>query len=188
MTKHSSKRKQFITEPVEVDLSVRIEQLQRDTVIGIGGEKTSHGFVLPRKLKRSFNERFRRIGQPRLCAPTLFGAAVVAALQASGRIPSQVTIDREYDGYESLIIGLLALFFPRAIVVIKPIGRKSPAHAVAYNTHLRHRSPDGKLSQRHLAKIITGALNKKTAREPHRPGLAGVRKPNWPVRGKYKRG
>ena len=165
--------------PVAVDQSVKIEELNRDSVIGIASSKeASIAYVVPRRVKRHFNEYFRRIGQPRKCAPSVFAAAIVTSLQAGKWSPSIITVDTEYSGHEQLIISYITAHFPRAVVSIERIKRSSPAHAAAYNTHLNHRQPDGILSQHLLSKIIK---QQKTAGEPHHPGLTGVRKPNQPV-------
>jgi len=163
---------------LEIDQSVRIEELNRNTVIGITNGINGVSYIIPRKAKRHFNEQFRREGKPRQCAPTIFAVAIVTSLQLLKIQPSQLVIDDEYSGHERIIMALINSFYPDSIITIERIGRHSLAHAAAYNTHLGHIRPKAIISLKHLNKVLT---NKKTAGELHRPGLTRVHKPNQPV-------
>lgn len=162
----------------DVDQSVRIEELNRDSVIGIANSDRSLAYVIPRKTKRYFNELFRRQGKPRQCAPAIFAASIVASLRLGKISPSIINIDIEYLGYGHYISEFINDFYPHTVIAIRRIGRSSLAHAAAYNTHLKHRDPDGIIPKTLLGKII---FNKKTAAEPHRLGLTRVHKSKQPV-------
>lgn len=158
----------------EVDQSVRIEELNRDTAIGIGSKDVQRAFILPRKVKRHFNKHFRRLGKPRQCASTLFAASIVIALQKSSLQPGSLIIDTEYARHENFIISFISFFFPRAVITIKRVGKNSPGHEAAYFTHIKKRKPDGNITQREIEKILE---IKKTAREPHHREFTRIRKP-----------
>lgn len=80
------KKTQKLSFRFEVDQSVRIEELNRDTIIGIGDQHAQFAYRLPRKIKRRFNEYFRRMGKAHRCAPMLFAAAIVLSLRKSKKM------------------------------------------------------------------------------------------------------
>lgn len=155
---------------LEVDQSVRIEELNRDTIIGIGGKDFQRSYRLPRKIKRYFNEQFRRHGKQKRCAPSLFAAAVVLALSKSEQKVTNVIIDTEYLGYETLVRSIIARFYPRAVINLKPIGKLSPAHQAAYGAHLGRKKIHGILTQDEIETIIF-TFNKKDGWRTPSPGM-----------------
>lgn len=169
---------------LEVDQSVRIEELNRDTIIGVGNSRIQYAALLPRKVKRHFNEEFRRQGKPHRCGPTVFAAAVILALSSCGKSVTNIVVDTEYGSYESLIRQMINVFFPKAIVSIERIGRHSPAHLVAYEVFRKRRKPNQVLSFFDLQKIIN-AYNKNDGRRTASPRVnAGSQVHNRPI--KYK--
>lgn len=123
-------------------------------MIGIASRNHSLAFIVPRKTKRHFNEYFRRLGQPRKCAPSLFAASIVVALQISKWIPSSIVIDAEYEGQEDFISSFIVSYFPESIIRIERIGRSSPAHEAAYTTHRGRREPDGIITRSALEDLF----------------------------------
>ena len=146
---------------VEVDQSIRIEQLNQDTIIGIGTNRMEFACRLPAKIKRHYNERFRRIGKPRFCAPMVFAAAVIVAINKSNVSPTHIVIDEEYTGYENVIKSLIVSEFPHTEVSIERIGRKSPAHKAAYETHLKHRKADARISKAEIRSVLSSKIKRR---------------------------
>ncbi len=145
----------------EVDQSIRIEETNKDTVIGISNKQISIAMILPRKTKRHFMEDFRRRGISKRFGPVLFAVAIIATLKKSKTAPSGLILDIEYPGYERLITKVIGMMYPQAILSYRQIGKGSPAHEAAYFTHTRKRSPDGKITRKELEAIIkktTGGL------------------------------
>lgn len=181
MKKSASKNSRF-----EVDQSIRIEELNKDTVIGIANPKQSFSYILSRKTKRYFNEYFRRLGKPRRCAPLLFTAAVIISLKKGlGQDVTSLIIDIEYAGYESLVRRSLQLFYPQAVIVLKHIGRLSPAHQVAYGAHIGKKKVNGILRRSELEAVIR-SINKNDGRRAASPGMnRDSQTHNRPVKKKY---
>lgn len=171
---------------IEIDQSIRIEQLNRDTVIGLGGLQLQYAAVVPRKLKRHYKEEFRRRGISRQFAPTIFAAAIAATLEQQGANIAALVIDTEYSSYELLIENVIQSKFPTLQVEFRQIGRSSPAHLVAYAVFRRRRKSDTILKKADLQMVLdTFNKYKKTTGEPHRHVLTQVRQPNRSVKHKY---
>ena len=122
---------------ISVDQSVKIEQLNRDTIIGASND-IRFAAVLPSKAKRKLQEEFRHSHRSKLFRYRTFMAAVVLTLHYAEikDVPS-VVIDREYAGQEVLLRSMFyemwsLLHEELPPVEIKEIGKKSPAHATAY--------------------------------------------------------
>lgn len=169
---------------LDVDQSIRIEQLNRDSIIGLGNSVMQYAALVPRKVKRHFMEEMRRRGQPRQFPPTLFAVSIVASLQAGKIRPAVIVVDKEYDGYTMLIEAIITYCFPEIQIEFRQIGRKSPAHLIAYEVFKKRREPDAVLSKANLQALIL-SYNKKTAGEPHRHVLTRVRQSNRLVKKKY---
>ncbi len=167
---------------LEIDQSVRIEELNRDTIIGLANKTTSFAIILPRKIKRHFNEEFRRHGLSKRLGSVLFAASIVAACKIVKLIPDSLIIDVEYPGYDRLINKIISLYYPQAIISFKQIGKSSPAHEAAYFTHAGKRQADGKITKRELYTIIT-----KTTGELLHLEFTRIRNPHRSVKNKYSK-
>ncbi len=168
----------------EVDQSVRIEELNRDTVIGAANKDKSIAMILPRKVKRHFNEDFRRLGKPRQFAPLLFAGGIVILFQKCSIRPSALVIDTEYASHEGLIIQFLEVFYPLAIVSISHVGKNSPGHAAAYLTHVGKRKANGTITQSDVHGILRQL---KTAGERHHLEFTRIHQSNRPVIKKHSK-
>ncbi|MBU3901415.1 hypothetical protein KKF25_02115, partial [Patescibacteria group bacterium] len=130
----------------EIDQSVRIEELAKDTIIGIANKEISFALRISRHLKRQLKEMFRQAGQPKYFAPKVFAATIVAGLMKmknSGLRFDDIYIDFEYPAYEKNISDFIALFFPNLNIYFGSIGRKSPAHFAAYGVYINKKTADG---------------------------------------------
>ncbi len=170
----------------DVDQSVRVEELNRDTIIGIGSKSKQYSFRLSRKTKRFFNEYFRKLGQPRYCAPVVFAAAVILSLRKTKASITTVIIDTEYTGYETLIQIAISNAFPRAMVEIRRIGKLSPAHQAAYGTHIGKKKDVDLISRSEMQSMITRIRRQKDGWRVASPGMnRGSQTQNQPVNKKY---
>ncbi len=162
----------------EVDQSVKIEQLNQDTILGVANKKMSISYVISRKTKRHFNEYFRRQGQPKKCAPTIFAAAIVIALKKEKINPGSLVIDTEYNRYEKLIRSFIEGFFSQTVVSLQRVGKNSPAHVVAYYVHTGRIKPNGVITRYDIMEALE---TKKTAGELQHLEFTRIRKSNRPV-------
>jgi hypothetical protein len=134
---------------VEVDQSIKVEQSHQHTVLAFSDG--THGTVLvPAGVKRACQRELRSKGvKPGMIALRMFTAGVLLLLEAQMHNIVSVTIDTEYEGREGEIKGLLLCFirrwvpgFPKEAITFRRIGRKSPAHRLAWETHKGKRKPN----------------------------------------------
>jgi len=149
---------------LEVDQSVRIEELNRDTILGIAGSGVEFNYIIPRKVKRQFYEAFRAHGLQKRFAPVLFAGAIAAMLEKAQIKTSDLVIDIEYPGYEALIKGMINMVFPDTDINYNSIGKKSPAHKAAYLTHIGKLDAQDALLSDELAYVLAGIY--KTQENP----------------------
>jgi len=177
------KQKQY---PFDVDQSVRIEELNRDTTIGIGNKSCQYSFRVSRKTKRFFNEYFRKHGQPRYCAPIVFSAVVIVALRKTKENITSIVIDTEYTGYEKLIHVAVSNAFPEAVIDIRRIGKLSPAHQAAYGAHLGKKKNVSVLHRNEIEKVVLMIRKQKDGWRTASPGMnQDSQAQNQPVKKKY---
>ena len=173
--------------PVEVDQAVRIEELNRDTIIGVGSKDQQHAFRLSRKTKRFLNEYFRKLGKPRQGAPIVFAAVVILALRKSNKDVTNIIIDTEYTGYEKLITIAVLGAFPKAVVTIRRIGKLSPAHFAAYGAH-RGKKKATILTRKEVEMMVLAIRIQKDGRRTASPGMnQDSQIHNRPVNRQYKK-
>ncbi len=172
-----SKQRQY---PFDIDQSIRIEETNKDTVIGIANKQIGYAFILPRKTKRHYNEEFRRLGISKRFGPIVFAVAIVVVLKIVKIKLGSLILDIEYPGYERLITKFIVMYYPNIAVSFRQIGKSSPAHEVAYFTHIGKRKPDGKISRKDLDIVI-----KKTTGELLHLEFTRIRSPHRSVSKKY---
>lgn len=143
---------------LEIDQSVKIEQLNRDTVIGISNS-VAFAVSLPSKAKKKLQKEFRSSRQPKLFRYRTFMAAVVLALHYAKlkNIPS-IVIDREYAGQEVILRSMFyemwsLLHEELPPIEIKEIGKRSPAHDMAYLAMKGKRPIDRVLTYREVRQL-----------------------------------
>ncbi len=124
---------------VEIDQSIKIEQTNKDTIIGLSNDKT-FTVLIKRQVKRKLQEEFRRKGKPRLFVCRTFIAGVVLLLKyAQLKNLSRITIDIEYRGQEKLLKSIFLEMWSRYFeeipdIEFRGIGRGSRAHNISYLT------------------------------------------------------
>ena len=138
----------------EVDQSIRIEELARDTIIGIANQEQQFTLIVPSRVKRRVRETFRRSGKPKLAGPYIFAASVVCAVKKAHFRLHDLIIDKEYSGHEEHITKIINSAFPELSVYFDLIGKSSPAHAAAYFTHKKQSKPNASASAKELQEIL----------------------------------
>ncbi|MFH1353919.1 MAG: hypothetical protein ABIH36_01400 [bacterium] len=122
---------------VEVDQSIKIEQMSRDTIIGLSND-IQYVVVLPSRVKRKLQEDFRLIGRPKLFRYRVFMAGVVLLLRYAGVGDKlSIRLDREYAGKERAFVSMFLEMWSRGDGVVPPfeiseIGKSSSAHNVCF--------------------------------------------------------
>jgi hypothetical protein len=125
----------------QIDQSIRIEQTNQDTVIGLANIKgdQSYTLVIPARVKRQIQEYYRRQGLPTLFMVKLFTAGIILILKRSRLKVSNLVIDIEYPGYEIPIMKTIQVHFKHHLdISFSVIGKHSPAHFAAYGVY-RHK-------------------------------------------------
>lgn len=138
----------------EVDQSIRIEELTDDSIIAIANKENCFSVKLSTKSKQQLYRYYKNLGKSKKFGPDVFSAATVAAIRLSGfRVP-ELVIDIEYPGYELGIRKILVRHFSKMLVYFGVIGKKSPAHFVAYGVHVKKRKHDAVVTDKDVLKII----------------------------------
>ena len=124
---------------VEINQSNKIEQTNKDTILGLANEKT-FTILISRKTKRKLQEEFRRQGKPRLFVYRIFIAGIVLMLKyAQLKNLSRVVIDKEYWGKDKMLKNMFLEMGSRFFTEIpevsfEKIGKKSKIHSICYLT------------------------------------------------------
>jgi len=122
---------------VEINQSNKIEQTNKDTIIGLANDK-NFTILIKSKIKRKLQEEFRKQGKPRLFIYRTFVAGVVLLLKYAGlKNLSKIVIDQEYYGKERLLKSIFfemwsGYFTKIPEITTERIGRKSKVHSVCY--------------------------------------------------------
>lgn len=134
---------------VEVDQSIKVEQTHQHTALAFSDDV--HGIVLvPAKVKRACKQKLRDQGvKPDMITLRMFTAGILLLLEDQMHHIASLTIDTEYEGRDGEIKGLLLRFirrwvpeFPKESITFRELGKKSPAHKLAWETHQGKRKPD----------------------------------------------
>lgn len=139
----------------EIDMSIKIEDTNRDTVLAIANEKY-YTILIPRQVKRKLQELFRKKGKPRLFIYRTFSAGIVLLLKDHINEGSAVVIDKEYSGKERLLRSMIYEMFSRFFdfvpqINFDTIGKHSSAHGVAYQVTKGKQKPDRVAHYREIA-------------------------------------
>lgn len=123
---------------IEIDQSGKIENTNRPTVIASSSGKS---LIIFPKEKQIVQKYFRKINRGRQFIYWTF-AALILILLYNDRIPSDITIDREYPGQEALIKSYLMQLLrfrnhliDKRLIVFHSVGKKSKAHLFAYQAY-----------------------------------------------------
>lgn len=142
------------TSKLEIDQSVRVEEITKDTVVGIANERESFTIIVPKRAKRVLRETFRLQGRTKKFAPHVFAAAIAEGLRHTPFQSSDIVIDFEYPAYEREIIEIIKQEHPHLEIYFTDIGKKSPAHYAAYGVHLKKRKSDFRVDAKRITRIL----------------------------------
>lgn len=139
----------------EVDQSGRIEETNRHTIVAIANEDYSYTVKIDSRIKRSIQRKFQKIGKPKMFAIYGFTSGLIILLKKSKIKNSVIIIDIEYDGYNEIIRRELNKNSNQDLEFrFSNIGKKSPAHKIAYSVFKNNSRQNYKVSLIELEKII----------------------------------
>lgn len=124
---------------IEINQSIKIEQTNKDTIIGLANKET-FTILIPRKIKRKLQEEFRKQGRPKLFVYRTFVAGAVLAFKyARSEQPSKIVIDEEYYGKDKMLKSMFLEMWSRFFtelpeISFEKIGKKSKVHEICYLT------------------------------------------------------
>lgn len=126
---------------IEIDQSGKLEDTNRSTAIGFSNGQTKTIIISSRE-KQKLQRHFRQIQKPRMYVYSTFSIMIFLLINKEKNL-SQVCIDKEYVGQEALIKNLLLSRLKpidKKTIYFKEIGRKSPAHSIAWNSYQSKRA------------------------------------------------
>ena len=143
----------------QIDQSGKIEQTNKDTIIGLANGKT-YTVLLKRQIKRKLQVKFRRKGKPKLFVYRTFIACVVLLIKHSDiKHLSNIIIDREYSGLEKLLADIFMEMAEKTLKIVPEvsfsnIGKKSNAHRISYLTTKGKIKPNRLLNLKEIEVLI----------------------------------
>lgn len=123
---------------IEIDQSGKVEYTSNPTVLAFSNSK-SGVLIIKTEEKRIVQRFFRKMGEPRLFAYLCFAAGIFILIKDKLNNRDSIVIDREYPGYEKLIVNKVKEFIKENTnlkeihVTVDQIGKKSKAHILAYS-------------------------------------------------------
>ncbi len=145
---------------IQIDQSGKIEDTSHSTVLA-ASNSVKFSIVLSAKEKRRLQQKFRKIGYPRLFIDYVFAALLYILFTEVKR--SQYIVDTEYTGHTKIVENLLKFILTDASIIWKQIGKGSPAHDLAYKTFSEKIKPNVTSNAEEIWKLITkkagGRLN-----------------------------
>lgn len=127
---------------IEIDQSIKIEQSQQATTLAFANGE-ARVIVVPARVKQVAIRRLRRVGLTGSRATLwLFSAAIFLLIRDHLPKITRIIIDIEYQGHEADVRLILLNFiryqypqYPARTIVFQQVGKKSPAHALAFKAH-----------------------------------------------------
>lgn len=144
---------------IEIDQSNKIEQTNKNTIIGLSNSKT-FTILIKAKEKRKLQEEFRKQGKPRLFVYRTFIAGIVLLLKyACLKNLSKIIIDEEYFGKEKMLKSMFLEMWSRYFdkipeINFERIGKKSNAHNISYLTMKGKYKPDKTLRFNEIKQLV----------------------------------
>lgn len=135
---------------IEIDQSGKVEETAKDTVVALANKKGfSRSVRISAREKRKLQKFFRSIGKPRMYIYRTFAILVFIILKPDIKRLTNIVIDKEYTGQEPLVkeyvlrhLRKIVPSFSARVISFQEIGKKSPAHDVAFSTYRRLRKVD----------------------------------------------
>lgn len=143
---------------IEIDQSGKIKKTNKITVLAYSNAE-SRSILITAKDKKNIQATYRRIGQPKIFYYKLFAVLIFVLIRHKVKSIDQIIIDREYPGYEKMIIGFIheitekhKVRIDKDTIHFKSIGKKSKAHGISNNAY-KTRKPDLRLTARDFYRI-----------------------------------
>lgn len=161
----------------EIDQSGKIEDTSHDTIIAISNHIKST-ITLKKTHKRIIQNIFRQLKKPKLFIPITF-SALLSLLIKNSKSNQKIIIDREYTGYESLIIKLTKnnlekLKCKNNNIEFQNIGKNSPAHDLASKVSHHKKISNKIVTFEEICLLLFSEDQTKKNREVLKPGLKPV--------------
>ena len=143
---------------IEINQSNKIEQTNKDSIIGLANEET-FTVLLKRKIKRRLQEDFRKRGRPRLFVYRTFIASVVLLIKyAKLKNISKIVIDLEYFGKDKLLKSIFLEMWNRFFseipeISFERVGKKSKVHDICYFTMKGKYKPNKVLEYKEIKRL-----------------------------------
>ena len=137
---------------LQIDQSGKIEETATSSVLGASNLIKASVYISGRE-KRKLQERFRRIGKPRLFRNMVFSSLLYFLVK---RLDGSLVVDIEYAGHTREIEYLVKLYLGKnANLTWKLIGKSSPAHDLAYKIKIGKIKPDTIITAENVINLIT---------------------------------
>lgn len=144
---------------IEVDQSGRIEYTRKPTVLAFSNSN-ARSIIISASEKQYLQRIFRKAGKSRLLMFKTFAAMILILLKSKTKHTTEVVIDREYDGYDSLLMGVLNELNQKenfeldlTQICFKNIGKDSNAHRTAIESFRKNRA-DKRIYASDILKIV----------------------------------
>lgn len=125
---------------IEIDQSGKIEQTHKPTVIAFSNHKTCGSIIISAREKQTLLREFRKIGKPKAFIYQTFNVLIFLLIRDHLKKLDRIIIDREYPSKDANLRDHIAIIFTkyhykidRSAIQFREIGKKSPAHLIAYN-------------------------------------------------------
>ncbi len=148
----------------EVDQSGKIEQTNTDTILAFSDGK-HYAIRIPASVKRAVLNRLKQDHDPAKSRKALplrvFAAGLYLLLRDYLGLLDRITIDTEYTGHEDDIRGMLLSMIRRTVpsyagdrIIFQQVGKKSPAHDLAWGVTRGMRRVDRVVTEQELFKLL----------------------------------
>lgn len=143
---------------VEIDQSGKLENTNKPTVVGFSNG-INQTVIISAVEKQKLQRHFRKSGKSKLYIYSTFAVLIYCLLKRKKQI-SQVIIDREYPGQESLIKSYLLTYFRKTKLDIDKrsisfteIGKAAAIHGIVWRAYNAKRA-DIRLTAKEIIKLI----------------------------------
>lgn len=141
---------------IEIDQSGKIENTSKHTYLAFSN--TQHSVLKISSIeKRKLQKYFRNKGKSKIFIYITFATLVILLLKNIKIKNIQIIIDIEYTGRGRLIknfIKVLDPTFPTDDISFHQVGKKSPAHFLAYGTAIKKLNPDLVVNAKQVLNVI----------------------------------
>ena len=143
---------------IYIDQSGKIEETAKPTAMAFTNSKTRSA-LLPAKAKRRLQDQFRKIGEPKLFVVFIFAALIYILIREDARQTTEIVIDTEYPGKDTIIRKLLLQMLSERKSVDRPsvsfhqIGRSSMSHRIALTVHRGFKKADTLVTYKNMIEI-----------------------------------